>query len=651
MSAADMFASNGCKRACSNFQKKPTQHKSASASLISSAIVAGSVILATQLRANAQETKDTLSEVQVSNLSPDVIEGQTLPAPASFNVDNILGSVIEERSSTTEVASLKNLQLAGSGETTAFPSENGLPRGAITESFGVDDPSQITDEVELSLQDVAFISANTPSSSAGGFIAGEDGINGVDGIDGQDGADGHNGIDGENGQTVFVLDPETFQNPAIILVLAQAHIEVTQGPGGLGYVTIDADQLESLIALVNNASTLVEQGPAIISGNDTDDFLVGNAENNIISGFGGDDILIGGGGTDELFGGEGSDLADYSTSAEGVNISLQFDTANEGDAEGDELNSIENLNGSRHFDTLEGDNQDNRLGGLSGDDELFGEGGNDTLLGGSGADVIDGGDGIDTSDYTASTEGVSVNLATGESLFGEAEGDELFSIENLAGSAFNDTLIGDDSSNRLSGRDGDDFLFGGGGNDRFVGGLGADYFDGGSGDRDTIDYSAAEEAIGVDLETRGFLGVANGDTFNSIEFVVGSNHSDIIYGDDAINRLNGGDDIDFLSGRGGNDSLLGGSGDDVLNGGTGDDIFILEANNGFDIIEDFEAGEGRTDRVDLRPLDYALFDDFEDIQAALADTQDGAILALEDGSVLFLNVAANEFVADDFILA
>jgi len=392
-------------------------------------------------------------------------------------------------------------------------------------------------------------------------------------------------------------------------------------------------------------------------GSNFGDLLFGNDQDNNLSGGIGTDLLFGGGSKDFLHGGAGADILDGGTSNDdvatyfdsdaGVSISLADDTASGGHAEGDELDNIEFVNGSLFDDFIQGDNQGNRLGGLFGEDILLGEGGNDVLLGGNSEDIINGGDGVDTSDYTASLEGVSVDLSTGESLFGEAEGDTLISIENLAGSAFDDVLTGDDNVNRLTGRDGDDMLFGNGGNDRLVGGLGADKFDGGEGTRDAADYSAATQAVGVDLIAGGFEGEAEGDTFTGIEFIVGSEHHDNLLADDGINRVNGGDGCDVIFGRGGNDTLIGEAGNDILNGGEGNDVFIFNEGDGNDTIEDFEAGVGRTDRL---RLSEDAFDDFEDIQSALKDTDDGALLTLDDGSILFQGLNAADFVADDFIL-
>ena len=81
-------------------------------------------------------------------------------------------------------------------------------------------------------------------------------------------------------------------------------------------------------------------------------------------------------------------------------VSLLWDTGSGGDAEGDELNSIENLSGSGYDDSLFGDNNANFLNGNDGDDTLLGFGGDDILYGDGrslgGNDVLNGGAGHDT---------------------------------------------------------------------------------------------------------------------------------------------------------------------------------------------------------------------------------------------------------------
>lgn len=145
-------------------------------------------------------------------------------------------------------------------------------------------------------------------------------------------------------------------------------------------------------------------------GSVANDFLIGNAYDNVLSGSWGDDRLMGGGGGDVLDGGGGSDTAIYYDSPNGVWVSLLWDLAFGGSADGDQLNSIENLWGSNHDDSLFGDNGANVLLGAGGDDLILGFGGPDTLVGdglrstpgndsldgGGGNDVLVGGKGIDS---------------------------------------------------------------------------------------------------------------------------------------------------------------------------------------------------------------------------------------------------------------
>ena len=81
------------------------------------------------------------------------------------------------------------------------------------------------------------------------------------------------------------------------------------------------------------------------------------------------------GGADVLHGGAGQDTASYRHSHAGVKVNLATAAVGGGHAQGDTLRSIEHLVGSRHVDTLFGDDGDNALHGLDGNDRLFGSGG------------------------------------------------------------------------------------------------------------------------------------------------------------------------------------------------------------------------------------------------------------------------------------
>ena len=218
--------------------------------------------------------------------------------------------------------------------------------------------------------------------------------------------------------------------------------------------------------------------------------------------------------------------------------------------------------------------------GFGGNDTIFGLGGNDTIKGGGGADAIDGGNNTDTVDYTDSGTGVIVDLVAGAGYNGTAEGDTYTNIENVTGSAGDDTLIGDDGANVLRGYAGDDTLKGGGGADTLAGGNdddllkgggGADTLNGGSG-IDTASYSDSNDRVFVSLlDDTASEGDAQGDELNAIENLTGGGGSDTLEGDHGANALTGNDGNDWLEGFGGSDTLLGGDGVDVLNGGDGTD--------------------------------------------------------------------------------
>jgi Ca2+-binding RTX toxin-like protein len=235
-----------------------------------------------------------------------------------------------------------------------------------------------------------------------------------------------------------------------------------------------------------------------------DDLLSGGTGHNVLWGNDGNDTFLGGSGIDVFAGGGGSDTVRYEQSDAGVTINLATATASGGDAAGDLLNSIENITGSAHNDTLTGDAGANRLDGGAGDDRIWGSDGNDTLAGGHGADVLSGGNGIDTADYSASASAVTVNLSSGTGSGGDAQGDKLSSIENVTGSAFDDHITGNAGANQLAGGTGNDTLDGGAGNDHLngggnfgsdilIGGAGTDVLTGGNGS-DTFVFKAVTDS-------------------------------------------------------------------------------------------------------------------------------------------------------------
>lgn len=153
-------------------------------------------------------------------------------------------------------------------------------------------------------------------------------------------------------------------------------------------------------------------------------------------------------------------------------------------------------------------------------------------------------------------------------------------IENAEGGSGNDRIVGNVADNTLWGNAGADTLIGGDGDDVLYGGSGADRLEGGNG-IDSVSHLEATARVVVDLASPLLNGgEASGDTYSSIEQVIGSNFDDSLWGDSAANGLGGFAGNDTLNGRGGNDILVGGDGNDVLEGGAGADR--LEGGNGID---------------------------------------------------------------------
>src|SRR5262245_62668831 len=88
----------------------------------------------------------------------------------------------------------------------------------------------------------------------------------------------------------------------------------------------------------------------ILNGTNGDDTILALDGNDWIHGNDGDDLIKGGGGADHMFGGAGNDTATYSDSTAGVLVSLLSNTGIGGTAQGDVLDSIENLTGSGYGD-------------------------------------------------------------------------------------------------------------------------------------------------------------------------------------------------------------------------------------------------------------------------------------------------------------
>ncbi len=143
----------------------------------------------------------------------------------------------------------------------------------------------------------------------------------------------------------------------------------------------------------------------------------------------------------------------------------------------------------------------------------------------------------------------------------------------IVGAAGADFIYGLDGHDHLRGLGGNDQLYGGNGDDMLEGGTGADVLDGGDGE-DTVSYSTSLSSWGISADLvrgTGLSGDAQGDTYVSIEHLIGSDFVDALAGNAGNNNLWGLGGNDSLYGRAGNDLLFGGDGNDILEGGVGAD--------------------------------------------------------------------------------
>ncbi len=348
---------------------------------------------------------------------------------------------------------------------------------------------------------------NALSGTAGNdFIYGLGSADTLNGGAGNDLLDGGSGADAMNGGTgndlYYVRDGgdttlETNANPVL---------------GGVDSVYSFLGS-RTLGANIENGR-IMTSGSANLTGNALDNLLFAGSGNNVLAGSGGDDTVS------YAFGLPGTT---------GVTVTLAKLTAQAtGGSGSDTLLGIENLIGSRYADRLTGNTHDNVLDGGAGNDTLKGGDGNDTyvvgnagdvvsetnpdpmtggidtvnsllasytltanvengrilatgaadlsgneldnlLLAGAGNNLLNGGTGTDTVSYATAASGVTISLALGTAqITGGSGSDTLVSIENLKGSAFDDTLVGNDGANSLDGGAGQDSLTGGVGNDVFV---------------------------------------------------------------------------------------------------------------------------------------------------------------------------------------
>jgi Ca2+-binding RTX toxin-like protein len=330
-------------------------------------------------------------------------------------------------------------------------------------------------------------------------------------------------------------------------------------------------------------------------GSAFDDTLIGNDGANVLDGRGGGDRMAGYGGDDIYFVDSMDDIV--REDANGGNDTVVLLSRNLG---GRTFANVENIiyaDGSTPQPEGGSGGTSSSSGGNALGSIIFGGAGNETLDGGAGGNTIFGLGGDDLiiggRDSLASRDiNNTIDVAD---LLDQTESDD--GDDALYGGAGNDTILGGQGNDTLDGGTGDDMLSGQDGIDIFRGGAGSD----------TVDYSQESPfQLLVNLETNvASGGTASGDTFYSIENLIGSDDRiDRFIGTSAANHFWGQGGGDYFNGRGGNDILDGGNDGDILYGEAGDDTIIggagqdyLDGGTGIDTVVYSSSSAGVT--VDL----------------------------------------------------
>jgi serralysin len=335
------------------------------------------------------------------------------------------------------------------------------------------------------------------------------------------------------------------------------------------------------------------RGNDLVNGSAFDDDIRSGMGNDSINGGAGGDYIGDEQGNDSMDGGADFDSLSYDEANwrpdafRGVNLDAATGIAIDCFGFTDHFSNFERFKDSVFSDTLLG----------SAADEQF--------VINRGNDVVDGREGWDVLDYSQTVRwgahrGVNVNLDTGLALDSWKNTDLISNIEEVRGSAFNDTLTGSARDEEFQGRSGVDAINGGGGFDHLA------FWDSGEngvGHGVVINttraanirddgYGNVETALGIE----SFGGTRFADSF------LGGAESNRFNGDDGNDTLNGGGGEDFLDGGWGSDSIAGGVGGDHLSGGgdndtltgnAGADDFNFNwnlADSGVDTISDMQVG-------------------------------------------------------------
>ncbi|MEP3918475.1 calcium-binding protein [Ascidiaceihabitans sp.] len=249
------------------------------------------------------------------------------------------------------------------------------------------------------------------------------------------------------------------------------------------------------------------------------------------------------------------------------------------------------VNGGTILVGEEGSSSANGVGVFQSTEALGGVNSNWFVLGGQLSGNTLSGNGV----YTVDMPDVDAPDPLEPETFDGTDTDENFDQSGLETPIVVNAGGGNDS---VSDGSGDDTLNGGTGNDRFYAGDGADSYDGGE-DTDQLYYTSSLSGLTIDMTNAlNSTGIATGDTYANIEYLHGSNYSDLIVAT-----------TERVFGLDGDDTIQDGTGQQRMFGGEGRDIFRAAQDGGQqDRISDFTIG---TDVLDLSLWGVTSLDDLE----------------------------------------
>ncbi len=469
----------------------------------------------------------------------------------------------------------------------------------------------------------------------------------------------------------------------VYLIEGQSALAVRDGANRL--LADEIELLELIAGTGNNILNASNVGPGLsvrLYGQEGNDYLHGGSGNDLLSGYNGNDTLFGGSGDDTLQDWAGDDLLDggagndYMQGGFGNDTYVvrdQLDNVVESAFSGmDKVLALIDWTLGDYLELLDlagaarlgvGNAWVNEINGTAANNWLDGKGGADTMRGGAGDDTYifetigdyaheAAGDGVDTVilitafDYT-----LTANV---ERLWLGGSGDFQANGNDIA-----NEVIGNAGNNILNGGLGADTMYGGRGNDLYIIDNIGDVVSEVAGEGTDTVNSLIDYTLNVNVENLNIIGTGNINAYGSnVDNVINGNTgnntltgeagNDILNSGGGADNLVGGSGNDLLNGNADADRLEGGTGDDTLNGGAGDDLFVFGPGSGHDTIQDFTAGAGTDDRIDLRQYGFA---DFNAVLAATSDVAGSAVITLSGADDVTLSgVLRAQLHENDFLL-